>query len=129
MRKIIKDILFSIVLVIIALHAIIPHPYSSELTQQSHFEFHKKTNSLIGGVRLAFHESDGDNLDNHILIKYGSAKKLDFQHISPTVSLFNNPLLIVEPVETVKAVEQHIDNFIKLHFVSPNGLRGPPSLA
>ncbi len=129
MRKIVKHILFSIVLVVITLHATIPHPHSNELSEIKHFQLHENTHSLIGVIKLAFHESDDENLDNLVFIQYESVKKIDFKHISPAVPVFNNPLSIVETGETVKAVAQNTDNFIKLLFVSPNGLRGPPQLA
>ncbi len=128
MCKIIKYILFSTVLAVVILHATIPHPHSNELTQETHFELHKKTHSLIGVVRLAFHERNGENLDNLIFIQYKSAKKIDIKLTNTAFPLFNRSLSIIEKRETLKSVAWNTDNFIKLFFVKLNGLRGPPQL-
>lgn len=90
MSKILKYIFFRTILVIITLHTIIPHPHSDELTEEKHFELHKDSNSLIGFIRLTFHESDDENLDNLIFAEYESVKKIDSKHKYPLVSLFNN---------------------------------------
>lgn len=128
MGKIIKYILFSTVLVVVILHATIPHPHSNELTQETHFELHKKTHSLIGVVRLAFHERNGENLDNLIFIQYESLKKIDLKNTNLSVPLFSRTLSINEKRETVRTVAWNTDNFIKLLFVNWNRLRGPPQL-
>ncbi len=126
MSKILKYILFRTVLVIITLHAVVPHPHSDELTNEEHFELHKESNSLIGIIRLTFHESDDENLDNLIFAEYESVKKIDSNHKYPKVSLFNKIQLIVEKRETIKIVKWDTNNFNRLLFVKLNGLRGPP---
>ena len=128
MCKIIKHILFSTVLVVVILHATIPHPHSNELTQETHFELHKKTHSLIGVVRLAFHERIGESLDNLIFIQYKRANKIDHQLAKAAVPLFKRTLTIVEINETEQSVDWNTNNFIKLLFVNWNGLRGPPQI-
>ncbi len=129
MSKILKYILFRTVLVIITLHTIIPHPHSEELTDKKHSELHKDSNSFIGIVRLAFHESDDENLDNLIFAEYESDKKLDNKCKYPKIPIINNRQSIVEKRETEKIVKWNINNFDKLLFVKLNGLRGPPVLA
>jgi quinol monooxygenase YgiN len=126
MSKILKYILFRTVLVIITLHAFIPHPHSNELTEEKHFELHKESNSLIGFIRLAFHESDDENLDNLIFAEYESDKKLDSKSKYPKVSIFNNKQSLVEKGETGKIIKWNTNNFNRLLFVKLNGLRGPP---
>jgi quinol monooxygenase YgiN len=128
MSKILKYILFRTVFVIITLHAIIPHPHSDELTEEEHLELHKKSNSLIGIIRLAFHETDDENLDNLIFARYESVKKIDFKHKHPKVSTFENTTSIVGKIATEKTVKWNTNNFDKLLFVKLNGLRGPPVL-
>ena len=113
---------------IITLHTIIPHPHSDELTKEEHFELHKKSNSLIGIIRLAFHESDDESLDNLIYTQYESVKKINSKHKYPEVSLFNNIQSIIEIRETGEIVKSNTNNFNKLLFVKLNGLRGPPIL-
>lgn len=129
MRKIISDILFSLVLGVITLHAAIPHPHSNELTEEEHFELHENTDSIVGLLRLTFHESEDDNLDNLIFTQYESAKKIELKHLNPTALFSDSPLTIVEKAKTSKALARNTDNFIKLLFVNPNGLRGPPQLS
>ena len=128
MSKILKYILFKTVLIIIALHSVIPHPHSDELTEEKHFELHKKSNSLFGFIRLTFHDNDDESLDNLIYIQYESVKKIDSKHKYPKLSLFNNIQSIVEKRESEKIVKSNTNNFNKLLFVKLNGLRGPPIL-
>jgi len=128
MIKILKYILFRTVLVIITLHTVIPHPHSDKLTEEKHLELHKKSNSLFGIIRLAFHESDDESLDNLIYTQYESVKKIDSKHKYPKVSLFNNIQSIVEKRKTEKIVKSNTNNFNRLLFVKLNGLRGPPLL-
>jgi quinol monooxygenase YgiN len=128
MNKILKYILFRTVLVIITLHTIIPHPHSDELTEEEHSELHKNSNSLFGIIRLAFHESGDESLDNLIYTQYESVNKVDSKHTYPKVSLFNNIQSIVEKRETKKTVKSSTNNFNRLLFVKLNGLRGPPVL-
>lgn len=128
MNKILKYILFRFVLIVIVLHAIIPHPHSDELTQEKHSELHKNSNSLFGIIKLAFHESDDESLDNLIYTQYESVKKIDSKHTYPNVSLLNNFQSIIEKRETEKIVKSNTNNFNRLLFVKMNGLRGPPIL-
>jgi hypothetical protein len=123
-----KKILFNSVLVLILLHTCIPHPHSHELTEKEHFEFHKKSNSLIGIISLAFHESDDENLDNLIFTQYESVKKIDSKHKYPKVSIFDNTTSRVGKIVAKKIVKWNTNNFNRLLFVKLNGLRGPPLL-
>lgn len=128
MRKIISDILFSLVLGIITLHAAIPHPHSNELTEEEHFELHKNTYSIVAFLRLTFHESEDENLDNPIFTQYESAKKIEGKYSNPATTCSDSLLYIVEKAKTENATAWNTDNFIKLLVVKPNGLRGPPQL-
>ncbi len=129
MKEVLKYILFRTVLIIIALHAIIPHPHSDELSGQKHLELHEKSNSLIGIIRLAFHENNDENLDNLIFTQFESVKKIDSKHKFPRVSIFNNTTLVVGNIVTEKIVKKNTNNFNKLLFVKLNRLRGPPVLS
>ena len=128
MSKILKYILFRVVLVIITLHTVIPHPHSDELTEEEHFELHKKSNSLIGIIGLAFHESDDESLDNLIFAQYESVKKIDSNQKYPEVSIFDSTTSRIGIIETKKTVKWNTNNFNRLLFVKLNGLRGPPLL-
>jgi len=128
MSKILKYILFRAVLVIITLHAVIPHPHSDKLTVEEHFKLHKESNSLIGIISLAFHESDDESLDNLIFAKYESVKKIDSKHKYPKVAIFDYTTSIVGKIVAKKIVKWNTNNFNRLLFVKLNGLRGPPIL-
>ncbi len=128
MSEILKYILFRTVLVLVTLHAIIPHPHSDELTEEKHFELHKKSNSLIGIISLVFHESDDENLDNLIFAQYESVKKIDSKHKYPKVSIFDSTTSRVGKIATEKIVKWNTNNFNRLLFVKLNRLRGPPVL-
>jgi len=128
MSKILKYILFRTVLIVIALHAVIPHPHSDELTEEKHFELHQNSNTLIGIIRLTFHESNDENLDNLIFVQLERTKKLDYKCKYPKTSNLNRSLSITKERETEKIVVSSINNFNSLLFVKLNGLRGPPSL-
>ncbi len=129
MNKILKYLLFRIVLVVITLHAIIPHPHSYELTKAKHLELHKNSNSLVGIIRLAFHESNDENLDHLLYAQYEIVKKTDSKYTYPKLFIFNKDLFIVENIETEKIEQSNITNFKKLLFVKLNGLRGPPQFS
>jgi hypothetical protein len=126
MSRILEYILFRTVLVVITLHAIIPHPHSDELTEEKHFEIHKKSNSFIGIIRLAFHESEDENLDNLVFAQYESVKKLDHKYKHPKVSTLNNMQSIIVKRETERIANSSTNNFNGIFFVKLNGLRGPP---
>jgi hypothetical protein len=128
MSRILEYILFRAVLVAITLHAIIPHPHSDELTEEKHFEIHKKSNSFIGIIRLAFHESEDENLDNLVFAQYEIVKKLDHNYKHSKVSILNNTISIIAKRETERIVISSTNNFNRLFFVKLNGLRGPPLL-
>ncbi len=129
MCKILEYILFRVVLVIITLHTFIPHPHSDELTKEKHFELHKNSNSLFGLIRLAYHESNDDSLDNITFAQYESVKNINAKHKYPKVSLFNKIQSNIEKKETEKIVKSNTNNTDRLFFVKLNGLRGPPLLS
>lgn len=128
MIKILKYLFFRTILVIISLHAIIPHPHSNELTKEKHVELHKKSNSFIGIIRLVFHESDDEILDDLIFAQFQTIKKSDNKYKYPTLSIVNKIQFIVEKTEKGKKIKWNANNFDRLHFVIRNGLRGPPFL-
>lgn len=124
-----KYILFRLVLIIVALHTVISHPHSNELTREKHLELHKNANSLIGIIRLAFHESNDENLDNLVYTQHEYTKKTSFQVDKyPSVSFLSDFYFSVQERNTKKLIESTTNNFICLLFIKPNGLRGPPSL-
>lgn len=128
MHKILKHILFKTALAIVTLHTVISHPHSNELTREKHLEFHKTSGSFLGYIRLAFHESDDESLDNLICANYQCAKKIDFKLKHPQVSTYYNTSAITQKNEESKPVESNPNDFKKLFFVEHNGLRGPPIL-
>lgn len=128
MNKVLKYILFRAALVIITLHTIIPHPHADKLTKEKHLELHKESNSFIGLIRLVFHESDDESLDNLIFAKYEGVNKIDNKYKYPKVSMFNNTHSVIEKKETENKIKCNTNNFDRLLFVKLNRLRGPPLL-
>ena len=128
MSKILEIILFKTVLIVITLHAIIPHPHSNELTEEKHINLHENSNSLLGIIRLAFHENDDENLDNLIFAQYESVKKMDSKHNYPLASILFNTTSITKKRTSEKITKSNTNNFSSLLFVKLNGLRGPPQL-
>ncbi|MBT6686201.1 MAG: hypothetical protein HN704_11465 [Bacteroidetes bacterium] len=128
MSKILKYILFLTFLIVIALHAIIPHPHSDELTEEKHFELHHKSNSLIGLIRLVFHESNDEDMDNLMFVQFERLKKLGCKCKYQKVYSLNLALSKIEEREAEQIVSSSTNNFIRFFFVKLNGLRGPPLL-
>ena len=126
MSNIIKYILFRTVLVIITLHTLIPHPHSNELTEKKHLRIHEESNSLIGFIRLAFHESVDENLDHLIFTPYENISIIDSDETNLRVSIFNHSGSEIRKRGTEKTTNWNTANFYKLLFVKRNGSRGPP---
>ncbi|MBL1281042.1 MAG: hypothetical protein COA33_012250 [Fluviicola sp.] len=126
MREISKYILFKIALIVIVLHAIIPHPHSGELTDENHFKIHQKSSSLIGAIRLAFHENNHENLDTLAYTQYENAKKLNLKNKKPNIPILNNvqSKIVHRKVEKTECFK--VENFNRILFAKLNGLRGPP---
>ncbi len=125
MNKLIQNILFKSVLVIILLHIGIPHPHADELTTEEHLKLHKNSKSLLGYLKFAFHEIEDDNLDNLICLESNKTISID-KIITPFI--FNNSIKF--KIEFYKkTIEQKLKNAPKLNnilFNKINGLRAPP---
>ncbi len=124
MNKILRYILFRTVLVIITLHTVIPHPHSDELTNEEHFEIHQKSDFLIGIIRLVFHESNDENLDNLIYAKYKSVKNTNFKNpnSNPNIPILNDLRFGIKERKTEKKVSLVINDFKKIFFAKLNSL-------
>lgn len=127
MVEIVKYILFRFALLIIALHAIIPHPHSEELTEKEHFELHKKANSLFGIIKITLHESDDENLDNLVFTRAENAKKTDVSYTYTSACIIVSAALGTGKIKAEKIVKWETNNLDNLLFVKLNGLRGPPT--
>jgi len=62
MIKASKYILQYPVLLLIVLHAFIPHAHAIRLSSEEHIRIHKKSHSFLGLVNMIFHEKHEDNL-------------------------------------------------------------------
>jgi len=129
MNNILKSILFKVVLLVIVLHAIIPHPHSNELSDTKHFEIHQNTNSLIGLIRIVFHESNDENLDNLVIYQDEVVNPLNHNTENPNISVLNNTQFKIVQGKSGQAIHVAADDFSKNPFVKLNRLRGPPLLA
>ncbi len=128
MIKILSNISFKFILGILAFHTFISHPHSDELSIEEHKELHNNAKSLIGIIRLAFHESDDESLDHLLYIHDGFCKKIDSKVKNIFVSLKDNFQYSANSIITEGVVNCDVNNCIKLFFVKLNGLRGPPLL-
>ncbi len=123
MDKLLKHILFRIVLIVISLHATIQHPHFYELSEEKHHEIHENTNSFIGIIRIVFHESHDENLDNLAFAFYENAKSVNPKYKNSSISVAINIQYAIDIVEGVVIQRPTVN---KLIFVKLNGDRGPP---
>lgn len=126
MRHLLKHILFRTVLIIITLHAVVAHPHSNELTQRKHLQLHREAHSIIGIIRLTFHESDDSDLDNLIDMHYVCIKKTDTQPTWTKASVCNPTQPGDQNTIRHKTATANTTDFNDLFFVALNGLRAPP---
>jgi hypothetical protein len=126
MINILRVILFASALSIILLHTFIPHPHSEEMTEERHFEFHQNSNSILDFLKLVFHESEDEGLDNLIIAQYQAEKKLKkgFHH---QIATGIETLTLINESRTKKSTAKHIGNSNGYFIVKPNGVRGPPA--
>ena len=132
MSSILKHIFFRLVLgviiTIITLHAIIPHPHEDQLTAEGHIKIHKNSNSLIGIIRLTFHENNHSNLDHLNTSQNKLVKKSHPNYKFSNAAILISTLSIIQKRKTKKLVPPNI-NIDKYLFVNQNRLRGPPLYA
>ncbi len=126
MNTILKYILFRIVLVVIVLHAIIPHPHSDEISKEKHVVIHQESNSLIGIIRLAFHENNDEYLDNLVVFPVKNIKTLDDKTSFSSVAILSTLFPEREVHNSKKETLTYHNDFHKNLFVKLNGMRGPP---
>lgn len=126
MSKILKYILFRTVLIVIVSHAIISHPHSDELTEEKHFELHQKSNSIIGIIRLAFHENNDESLDYLVFTQFENTKKFDNSSHKLFPSLINEKFIIEEKLieKKLKFPLFRLETSLLIKLNTP---RGPPS--
>jgi hypothetical protein len=124
MIEIVKKILFKGVLIIMLLHTFISHSHSDEMSEVAHFKLHQDNNSLIAILKIAFHESDDENLDNLFFTHYKTDK----------LEKHNAPLYLAISTDNISFDKHSITTFFKCDnypstknfIVKINGLRGPP---
>ena len=131
MIKVLNNIFFNIVVVVILLHASIPHLHANEMTEQEHIAMHNNANTLIGLISLGFHESNDENLDNLVTAQYDTntieLKSINHPHFATITHLitFSHVGYNVSKSIVVRNVE--ISN--SLFIVKPYEVRGPPQVA
>ena len=126
MKNIFAHISFRIVLVIIGLHAFVPHPHSDELTEQEHKKLHQNSQSILGFIKYLFHENNDENLDDILFASYGKITKQTIKIQYPRASTFDKKIddtSIFVFSNIYKTYTSHFHNGIS---VNQNGLRAPP---
>lgn len=126
MIEIIKKLLFKSVVVVLLLHACIPHKHRDEMSEKAHIKIHQDNDSLIDILKIVFHEGDDEYLDNLFFAKNN-------YDVSPQFFSNQHPDKKGSPAikNCIKGVQLHRkpDNCIysNIFIVKINGLRAPPT--
>jgi len=124
MTEIIKKLLFKSVVVILLLHACIPHKHRGEMTETAHIKLHQDNDSLIDVLKIVFHEGDDEHLDN--LFFANNNFDTSAQHFSkkPHRKVTQD----VENGEDSIQLSRISSNctYLNIFIVKLNGLRAPP---
>ncbi len=125
MYRIIRKILSKSVLIVVLFHALIHHSQADQMSVDGHIDIHQNSSSLFGIIKIVFHESKHDNLDNIVS-----------RNINKAVSSYNYFLPILLAVKwidivPVNSAEEKLSvnneiNYSKVFYVNSNRLRGPP---
>ncbi len=126
MNKIFPKILLISALAVILLHALIPHPHAGELSEREHVKIHDFSKSLYSILRVAFHESDDESLDNLFVVQNQANEKFKKHHLYPTIAIVCLRFTAISNKQFKKIANRNITNFNKLFIVNLNGVRGPP---
>ena len=126
MKNLIRQLLFRSVLMLIALHTLIPHSHYDEMSDEAHFELHKNNNNLFNLVQLFFHENDDTTLDNLVIAQFD----IEIEQNSNSFSTLEIAKITHQGRDCInqKSFKKEHNNFVNNVFVKLNGLRGPPSL-
>lgn len=126
MIRILGQTLSLLASIIIALHAIIPHPHAETLTANKHSEIHRQSNSFIGVIRFLFHESDDTNLDTLVYADCENGKKSIVENADLSAIIADKLFIKTNAYSNEKTLSFQINDFAQLNGINPNGLRGPP---
>jgi len=119
----IKQILFKSVLVVILLHALIPHRHYDEMSEKEHFALHQNNDSIIDLVKIFFHENNDESLDNLLFAQFNIKETTQSK-----IPILNEKFKGGIGVEN-EHLQKNLPPYNVCHiniFVTLNGLRGPP---
>ncbi|WP_457618800.1 hypothetical protein [Lutibacter sp.] len=122
----IKQILFKSVLVVILLHALIPHRHYDEMSEKEHFALHQNNDNIIDLVKIFFHENNDESLDNLLFAQFNIQKTT--QSKTPILNEEFEGYINVENKLIQKNTSPYGVCYITI-FVDVNGLRGPPKMS
>jgi hypothetical protein len=122
----IKKLLFKSVVVVLLLHAFIPHQHRDEMSEKAHLKLHQDNDSLIDILKIVFHEGADEYLDNLFFTE--NNYKVSAQYFSNQHPNKNGSLAIKNCIEGVQ-LYRNSDNCIysNIFIVKLNGLRAPPA--
>jgi len=123
MINIIRHILFKSVLLIVLLHALVPHRHYYEMSEYEHLTLHQNNENIIELVKILFHENDDESLDNLLFAQFNIQKTT--QSKIPILNEEFKGFIDVENKLFQKNTSSHNVCYITI-FVNVNGLRGPP---
>ncbi len=127
MIKFINKILFIVVLIVILLHAIIPHDQNIDLDRAGTFMKHEKSESIIDLFKVVFHKDANGNLDNLSNNTHNYDISFDFFVFSGFIVGINY-LISTEKKTQSSIFNKEFSIYTNGFIVFLNGLRGPPSL-
>ena len=128
MSEILKKTLIISALLVISIHAFIVHPHSDWLSDKEHNELHQNSHSFYGILKIVFHESNDESLDNLVVYQNYLLKKLTKNHSCSLFEVCSNQYGIEKTV-TGNIVKRYTNKSYNLFIVNLNGVRGPPNIA
>ena len=124
MLEIIRKISFVLVMVVILLHALVPHVHHSDMSKEEHSKVHHSVKDLLGVLCITFHNDLGSS-DEYVGLEYNELlSRVDFSFVEFPIFQIQNKEQLQEGNQTL---------FSDLLFCSyqsysytPSGLRAPP---
>lgn len=122
----IRYIMFLEAVIVILLHALIPHVHHGEITFEAHVKAHAKAHTIFEILELKFHKHLSVDLTNYTLAQSVALKKVPINKGVPSYSFTNQYSTQVLKLYFHTWTFRYIALSKELHLES-SGLRGPPA--
>ncbi len=117
----IKKLLFINVVIVLLLHALIPHKHHGEMTHDQDITTHIPVDGFINHIGLAFHQGSC-NSENFILSEKSFQKKVDIN----LTGLFERTYFLKDKLKQIPFLIFQSHKLLYRFHIFSNGLRGPP---